>query len=163
MSDDSNLPLEQTSPTAAAPAQLIVHRLSVAPEYAVGSPEFTAPALTQNHVLSLKGYLVGSLIWSMPAMREGYYRTQVIWKPVGRPWTIPDDLVARWIPMVEQFVIEKQPTTSVKLMGTSPPVVNFAQDLAGAAGVTVDNEDIIRLVTRPAVRNLRHQNAEPQS
>jgi hypothetical protein len=164
MSTDSNPPvLEQ--PADAPPAQPTVHQLTVAPEYALGLPDFAAPALSQlHHVLSVESYITGTLAWGAAAIDKlGYYRIQVIWKPVGRPPAIADDLVARWIPLVEQFVIEKQLTASVKLMGTSPQVVNFVQDLAGAAGIAVDNEDIIRLVTRPAVRNLRHRNAEPQS
>jgi hypothetical protein len=157
MADDSKPSQpEQISSAAIASAPPAVHELT-ARDYLLGSPVFAAPALAQTHQLSAEGYLTGSLIWSTAAIRLGH----VHWGSAGgRPIKISDDLAAKLIPMVEQFVVEKQLTSSLKLMGTSTLVVNYARKLAGAEGITnVADLTLIRQVTRPAVKNIRDKSS----
>ena len=150
MSDDPPV-LEQ--PTDTPPAQPTVHRLSVTPEYVLGSLDFAAPPLTQNHVLSVKDYIVGPLMWSAPAMVRWRQHEGSVG---GRPSKFSAELAAKLIPMVEQYVVEKQPASDLKILGTTIPLVNYARKLAAAEGITVVADvTLIRYLTRPAVKNIR--------
>jgi hypothetical protein len=151
MSTDSKPPvLEQ--PADAPPAQPTEHKL-LAPEYSLGSPVFAAPALTQNHVLSAAGYITGTLAWGAAAIELG----RVHWGSVGgHPYAIPPDVAAKIIPLVEQYVIEKQPTSDLKIIGTTASLVSYARKLAEAEGVTaVADVTLIRQLTRPALKNIK--------
>ena len=158
MSTDSK-PLEQPSPTA--PAQPIVHELSVAPEYAVGSPVFAAPALTQVHVLSVESYITGKLGWSSVAIMP--YRLH--WGSAGgHPYTVSPKIAAKLLPLVEQYIVENQPAHDLKILGTTTQLVKYARKLAEAEGVTaVADSTLIRYLTRPAVRNIRLRAAAEKS
>jgi hypothetical protein len=152
MSTDSNPPVLEQS-VDAPPTQPTV--LSVAPEYLLESPVFAAPVLTLTpiHVLSVKGYLTGSLIWSTPAVVRW---RQHVGSAGGHPYAISPEVAAKIIPMVELFVIEKQPTSDLKILGTTVQLVNYARKLAEAEGVTVVADvTLIRHVTRPALKNIK--------
>jgi hypothetical protein len=150
--DDSSSPvLEQ--PVDAPPAQPTEHELSVAPEYLLGSPAFAAPALTQIHVLSIEGYITGSLIWSTPAVVRW---RQHVGSVGGRPYAISPELAAKLLPLVEQYVIETQPASDLKILGTTSSFVSYARKLAEAEGVTaVADVTLIRQLTRPALKNIK--------
>jgi hypothetical protein len=134
-----------------------VHHLAAA-EYSLGALDFAAPALSQNHKLSVNDYiLAGPLDFSAPTMLRGI----VHWGDVGgKPPKISDDLKMKWIAAVEQFVIEKQGETCVTIFQSTSAVVNFAQSLAKAAGITVSDTILIRQVIGPAVRSAKDKLAK---
>jgi len=154
MSTDSK-PLEQPSPTA--PAQPIVHELSVAPEYVLGSLEFATPALTQIHKLTVTDYITGALIWGAITIELG----RVHWGSAGgHPYAISPELEVKLIPQVEQYVIEKRATSDLTIMGTTVSLVNYARKLVEDAGVTaVADVTLIRKLIRPALKNIKRRAA----
>ena len=138
MSDDpkpsqpEQIPSEppKQSPASVSP---VVHELSVAPEYLLGSPAFAQPPLAQTHKLKAKNYAVHLL---------------------GAPHLTAEDK-AVMIPAVAQWYVEAQAKTNKTILQRSPMTLRFARGLARERGKRVANSTLLRQIISPAFRSVK--------
>jgi len=116
----------------------------------------------KKHELAAKDYLLGSLIFSAPALTQTHllkandFSTKHL--NDGRPPRMTAEVKADLIAKMERWLPEKQATTCTRLTQKHPAVKNYVRELAEKAGVKASDYTLKTQILRPAFRNWRRRN-----